>query len=147
MGTATADADEQIDTTEGPILLFDGVCNLCNGFVQFVLRHEAGERFRFASLQSDVATEILEGYDPDAADLDSVVLVEDGQCYTRSTAALKVARHLEPPYRLGRFFIYAPRILRDAVYRLVATSRYRVFGKKDRCMVPSEDTRDRFLDA
>ena len=148
MGTATAETkSESVDTEAGPIVLFDGVCNLCNGFVQFVLNHEGAERFRFASLQSDVASEILDGYDADAEGLDSVILVEDGECYTKSTAALKIARHLESPYSAGRVFIYVPRILRDAVYGLVATSRYRVFGKKDQCMIPDEDTRDRFLDA
>lgn len=140
-------AGHSTPTTDGsPIILFDGVCNLCNGLVRFLIRRDPDGRFRFAPLQSDVGQELLERFDLPTDTLETFVLVEDGECYTKSTAALRTARHLGGVYALLSYLRFVPRPLRDAVYDLVAASRYRVFGRKDRCMIPSPDVEDRFLD-
>lgn len=133
--------------SDGPIVLFDGVCNLCNGFVQFVLRHERDRepRLRFAALQSTVGSELLTAHGLDPASLDSVVLIEGGTARTCSDAVLGVLRHLRAPWRLARIFGVLPRFVRDAGYRVVARSRYRLFGKKDACPMPTAELRTRFL--
>ncbi|RSK23903.1 thiol-disulfide oxidoreductase DCC family protein [Hymenobacter metallilatus] len=128
------------------IILFDGVCNLCNGFVQFVIRHDAAGRFRFAALQSVAGQALLQRHRlPTPPEPDSVVLLMAGQAYTHSAAALGILQHL-PGWRwlarLGQMF---PRPLRDAVYRLIARHRYRWFGRQDACWLPTPELRARFL--
>ena len=143
---ATADREPAavVDGIEKPVLLFDGVCNLCNGLVRFVVTFDAAGTFLFAPLQSPVGQELLERHDLATDDVDTLVLVEDGEHYTRSTAVLKVCRRLDGPLPLLYPAIYLPRGLRDWVYDLVATHRYRVFGKKDACPVPEPELRERF---
>lgn len=131
-----------------PLLLFDGVCNLCDGAVQFVMRHDRAERFVFAPLQSDAATPYLEKAGLDAAYLQSLVLVDEaGRTHVGSDAALQVGRRLDPPWpALARVGLAVPRPVRDAVYRLIAANRYRVFGQKEACRLPTPAERARFLD-
>ena len=131
--------------SDSPILLFDGVCNLCNGLVRFVLKHERGPTMRFASLQSDEGRAVLErfGHPPDA--LDTVVLVESGHAYTKSDAALRAARYLRAPWSWVRCLRVVPRPIRDWVYDRVAQNRYRWFGRRDACSVPTPETAARFL--
>lgn len=133
----------------GPILLFDGVCNLCSKTVQFIVDHEREPTIRFCSIQSEAGSAILERHgrlDVVAnADPDTMIFVEDGQAYDRSTGALKIARHLKAPWRWGRVALILPRFLRDLGYRFVAKNRYRWFGKTDSCLVPSKTLRARFL--
>jgi predicted DCC family thiol-disulfide oxidoreductase YuxK len=131
----------------GPVLLFDGVCNLCNASVQFVIDRDPEARFRFAALQSEVGRELAEGCGIDADALASLVLVEDGRCYTRSSAALRVARGLKKPWPLVAAFTVVPRPLRDVVYDFIAERRYRWFGKEEACRIPTPELRARFLDA
>jgi predicted DCC family thiol-disulfide oxidoreductase YuxK len=128
-----------------PVILFDGVCNLCNGFVQFVIARDPAGRFQFAALQSDSARRLLARLDGGALP-DSVVLVDGGRVYTRSSAALRIARGLRFPWSLARALIIVPRPLRDWVYDLVARHRYQWFGRKDVCMIPTPDLRARFLE-
>ena len=130
-----------------PILLFDGVCNLCDHSVQFVLDHDPRDVFRFASLQSEVGKALLGtcGLDPEA--LDSVVLVDDGVCYVRSEAAWRIATRLDAPWRWLAATRVIPRGLRDVVYDWVARNRYRWFGTREACRIPTPETRARFLDA
>ncbi|MHC5023232.1 MAG: thiol-disulfide oxidoreductase DCC family protein [Planctomycetota bacterium] len=130
----------------GPIILFDGVCNLCNRSVQFVIRRDHGPAFRFATLQSERGRGLMtaRGLDPDS--LESMVLIEDDRAFTRSDAALRIARRLARPWRWLWAFRVVPRGARDFIYGLVARHRYRWFGRRDACMVPSDDLRDRFLD-
>ncbi len=135
----------------GPaIVLFDGVCNLCDAAVQFVLDHDARGRFVFAALQSEEGRRVLAraGMTPGepGADPDSIVLVEGGRAYERSDAALRIARGLGAPWSLAAVFLAVPRFLRDAVYRFVARRRYRWFGKKAACRVPTPSLRERFLE-
>ncbi|MFB6179733.1 MAG: thiol-disulfide oxidoreductase DCC family protein [Halorientalis sp.] len=147
-GESTRDPAAVVDDLDQPVLLFDGVCNLCNGFVRFVVRFDDDGRYRFAPLQSAVAEELLAHYglDPDDDSFDTVVLVDDGAVYTKSTAALRVARHLDGPWPLAYPFVYLPESLRDGVYDLVARYRYRVFGRKDECPMPEPELRERFLE-
>ena len=134
-----------LDTRVHPVVLFDGVCNLCAGWVQFVVPRDEDGTLRFAPLQSDIGATLLEGCGYDAADRESIVLVEDGQCYRKSAAVLRIAAHLDGPWPFARHLRAVPGPLRDVAYDLVARYRYDVFGRKEQCMVPSPDIRDRFL--
>jgi predicted DCC family thiol-disulfide oxidoreductase YuxK len=127
------------------VILFDGVCNLCNGFVQFVIARDPARRFQFASLQSDAAQRRLEGADIAADVPDSIVLLEEGRLFTRSTAALRIARRLRFPWSLAFALIAIPRPVRDGVYNLVARNRYRWFGTRETCMIPTPELEERFL--
>ncbi|MDZ5811163.1 thiol-disulfide oxidoreductase DCC family protein [Halorubrum sp. AD140] len=131
---------------DGPVILFDGVCNLCSGFVQFVLPRDTEEKYRFASLQSDVGKELLAEHDLPSDELESVVLIEDGESYVKSSAIIQIATGLGGFYRLLSPFRYVPRSIRDRIYDFVADHRYRWFGKKDQCMMPSGDVQSRFLE-
>jgi predicted DCC family thiol-disulfide oxidoreductase YuxK len=126
-------------------ILFDGVCNLCNGFVRFVIARDPAERFVFASLQSDAAARMLAGSPVAGRRGESLVLVERGRIFTRSTAALRIVRALGFPWALAFGFILVPAPLRDWVYDFVARHRYRWFGKRDVCMVPTPELKRRFL--
>ncbi len=128
------------------LVLFDGVCNLCNGVVQFVIARDPSNRFQFGALQSASAQRVLDLHDMPDPLPGSIVLVEDGHVFTRSTAALRIARHLAFPWPLASAFFIVPRSLRDWIYDLVARSRYRWFGKREHCMIPSPGVRSRFID-
>ena len=129
-----------------PVVLFDGVCNLCNWLVRFIIARDPRGQFRFASLQSPAAAALLNGRLQHGPLPDSVVLVDGDHIYTQSTAALRVARGLGFPWNLSYVFIVVPLPLRDIVYAWVARNRYGWFGKRDVCMVPTPDLRARFLD-
>ena len=137
--------DEDIPD-DAAVVLFDGVCNLCSGFVQFILPRDSEGKYRFASLQSDVGQALLAEHDLATAELDSVVLIEDGESYVKSSAIIQIATGLGGAYRLLSPFRYVPRAVRDRIYDFVAEHRYRWFGKKDRCMMPSSDVEGRFLE-
>lgn len=131
------------------LILFDGVCNLCNGFVQFVIRHDAAGRFRFAALQSPAGQAVLAAHGADAAAVaaepDSVLLQQGGRLYSHSEAVLRIAQGLGGPWRallLGRLL---PRPWRDAAYRFVARHRYRWFGRQESCWLPTPELKARFL--
>ncbi|MFC6722109.1 thiol-disulfide oxidoreductase DCC family protein [Halobacteriaceae archaeon SHR40] len=128
-----------------PVVLFDGVCNLCEGSVKFLIQRDPEGVFRFAPLQSTVAEELLASHDIDPTDLDSVVLVEGEEVYTKSDAVLRAAHHLGGIYRLLPPFEILPRSLRNRLYDFVADRRYGWFGKKEQCMMPTPDIRSRFL--
>jgi predicted DCC family thiol-disulfide oxidoreductase YuxK len=135
-----------------PIILYDGVCGLCNRLVQFLLKHDREGHLRFASLQSDFAAKVLGRHGIDPKDLDTVQVVvkydqPDERVLQRSDAILRAGRELGGFWgasaSVGKV---VPRPLRDLVYRFVATNRYRVFGKYDTCMLPDANQRSRFLD-
>ncbi|WP_138004515.1 thiol-disulfide oxidoreductase DCC family protein [Halalkalirubrum salinum] len=135
------------DISEGyPIVLFDGVCNLCTGFVQFLIPRDPEGQFKFASLQSDVGEQLLAEHDLDTERLDSIVLVDGDDVYVKSSAVIRIASRLGGVYALARPLRFLPRALRDWGYDIVAANRYRVFGKKDQCMMPTEDIQSRFLE-
>lgn len=127
------------------IILFDGVCNFCNGSVNFIIEHDSASYFRFAPLQSEIGQSLLKKHALDQSGIDSVVLIENGEAFTHSTAALKIARHLDGFWSRLAVFLIVPRFLRDVFYKLFARYRYALFGKKDACMMPTPDLRARFL--
>ena len=127
------------------IVLFDGVCNLCSGFVQFVINRDPRGLFRFASLQSDEALPYLKDLQLPAGELSTVVLYENGRFYTRSTAALRILKTLSGAWPALYPAIVFPRFLRDAVYNFIASNRYRWFGKQESCMLPTPELKSRFL--
>ena len=128
-----------------PVIFFDGVCNLCNAAVQFILKHDKAGRFKLAALQSAAAAELLESHRLETDAVDSILLLENGKVYTRSTAALRIARRLSGGWRFLYIFIMVPAFLRDFVYKLIARNRYRIWGARDSCMVPGPGVQDRFL--
>ena len=129
-----------------PVLLFDGACHLCHGAVRFVLRHERAPRVLFAALQSDTGHALLRDLDLPPGILDSMVLFEDGRVFTRSEAALRLARHLRIPWSWGRALLRLPRACRDPLYDWIARHRYRWFGRADEvCLVPEPTVQERFL--
>lgn len=127
------------------VVLFDGVCNLCNGAVRFIIARDAGGVFKFAALDSDAARAVLGGREFARPLPDSIVLVDDGGVWTRSTAALRIARRLRFPWPALYALIAVPRPARDWVYDFVAARRYRWFGKRDVCWVPTPELDARFL--
>ena len=134
------------DPEPGPIILFDGVCNLCHRSVQFVLPRDKKGVFRFASLQSPVGQALLKKYGLSDGQTDSFVLVEMGRVYTRSSAALRVVKKLKGLWPLLTVTWIVPRPLRDRVYDYVARHRYQWFGKEESCWLPTPEWKGRFLD-
>lgn len=127
------------------LVLFDGVCNLCNAIVRFIIPRDPHGHFQFATLTSDVAARALAGA-PRAAKLaESVLLIDEGRIFTRSDAALRIFRRLTFPWPLAYGLIVLPKALRDRVYDAVARRRYRWFGRRDQCMIPDPSIRSRFL--
>ena len=126
-------------------ILFDGVCNLCNGFVRFVIERDPHAQFRFGALSSDAAVKVLADAGVRGPIPDSIVLVLDGRAYCRSDAPLRIARGLRFPWPLLAVFLIVPRFVRDRVYDVIAARRYRWFGRRDVCMVPTADLKQRFL--
>ena len=135
---------------EGPIVLFDGVCNLCAGAVRFIIPRDRRGRFRFAALQSEAACRILAGAGMTAPEPggspESLVLVADGRAHVRSGAALRIAAGLDRGWPLLAVLLVIPAPLRDLAYRFVARNRYRWFGKETACDVPRIDEARRFID-
>jgi predicted DCC family thiol-disulfide oxidoreductase YuxK len=132
-------------TNEGAVVLFDGVCNLCNGWVRFVIQRDTARRFRFASLQSAFAHGTLGEHGFPRDYLGSMFLFEDGVLYAKSDAFLRIARHLGGAWPFIAVFAVVPRTLRDAIYDWVARNRYRWFGRSESCMVPRKEDAVRFL--
>lgn len=141
----------------GAILLFDGVCNFCDSSVNFVIAHDSANYFKFAPLQSEAGRELADKFgirfegnienkeDDGAVPIDSVILIEGDKAYTHSTAALRIARRLDGIWSWAYAFIIVPAFIRDFFYRLFARYRYRLFGKKDFCMMPTPELKQRFL--
>lgn len=133
------------DMSEHPVILFDGVCNFCNGSIDFIAKRDPAGRFRFASLQSEAGRQLLRNHGLPENDLDTMVLVDTDGAHVRSTAGLRIVRGLRPPWPLLYAFIVLPRPLRDALYNVIARNRYRWFGKRETCRLPTPAERDRFL--
>lgn len=127
------------------MILFDGVCNLCDAWVQFVIRRDPPGTFRFAALQSEAAAQLLERHGHANEDLSTMILVDGGRVYVRSSAGLRVLRRLRWPWPLLSVFLLVPAFLRDPFYRLVSSRRYRWFGKKECLLIPAAEQASRFL--
>lgn len=135
-----------INTTTSPILFFDGVCNLCNGLVQFIIRHDKKKVFLFASLQSEIGRQAKEQVTTlQKSTPGSVILFYKGTWHTHSSAALYVFKLLGWPWTLLFIGIVIPRFLRDGVYNFISRNRYKWFGKQNECMIPAPGIMDRFL--
>lgn len=128
------------------IILFDGVCNLCNKSIQFIIKRDKKDVFRFASLQSNLGQQFIEKLKIDRSQTDSMILTaSEGAHYVKSTAALRIAKELSG-YRWMGFFLYLPRFLRDGIYDIIAKNRYKWFGKRNECMIPTPELKAKFLD-
>lgn len=125
------------------IILFDGVCNFCNSSVNFIIERDKQNYFKFAPLQSESGQKYIEQFD--LSELDSIILVENEKAFTHSTAALKIAKALGGIWSLFYIFIIVPKFIRDFFYKLFAQYRYKLFGKKDQCMMPTPEIREKFL--
>ncbi|MDW3193496.1 MAG: thiol-disulfide oxidoreductase DCC family protein [Cytophagales bacterium] len=127
------------------VILFDGVCNLCNSSVNFVIDRDTQQHFKFASLQSDFGQDQVQKIGDDPSQLNSIVLIEGDRFYRKSTAALRVARKLSGGWPMLYAFIIIPPFLRDLIYDFIAKNRYRWFGKEDACRIPTPELSHRFL--
>ena len=129
-----------------PVILFDGICNLCSGSVQFIIKHDSKRQFRYASLQSDFGRQIMQHFGLPANELNSFILLEDEKIYTKSTGALRVAKKLNGLWPVLYAFIIVPPFVRNAVYSFIAKNRYKWFGKKEACWLPTPELKSLFLD-
>lgn len=139
---------QDVNLSAGPIQMFDGVCNLCNGMVQYVLLHDRSQRIRFLSLQDPKAEAILARYNAqhERVSMNSLILLDNGKLYRESDAVLRLARHMGGWYKVvGMLGWLVPRFLRDSVYRTISRNRYRWFGKQDECMLPRPEWKARFV--
>jgi len=127
------------------IVLFDGVCNLCNVSVQFIIKRDKKGKFRFASLQSEFGKKQIEKYKIDILKSDSVIYIANNKAYMQSSAALRIVKQLDGFWPVLFFFVVVPPFIRNSLYNFVAKNRYRWFGKKDLCMVPDSELKSRFL--
>jgi len=128
-----------------PVILFDGVCNLCSGSVQFILKRDKEKRFLFASLQSAYGQNLLKQFNLPADNFNSFILYQDGNIFSKSTGALKMFQQLKG-WRWVKIFWVVPKFIRDAVYNVIANNRYKWFGKKEECWLPTLELKARFLE-
>lgn len=127
------------------LIIFDGVCNFCNGAVNFIIERDPSGKFIFTPVQSALAQEMLRSFGIASLGIDTFLLVKDGQTYVRTNAALEIARDLTGYWYLFIIFKIVPRPIRDWFYRILAQNRYRLFGKTNSCMVPAPEVRNRFV--
>lgn len=132
-------------TSTHKIILFDGVCNLCNSSVQLVLKNDAKDTFRLAALQSDVGQQLIQKFGIDTSETDSIILIDGEIYYSKSTAALKIAKHLSGAFPLLYAFMIVPKFIRNIVYDYIAKNRYKWYGKQESCMIPTTELKSKFL--
>lgn len=131
--------------TNNHIILFDGVCNLCNSSINFVIEKDTKNLFKFGALQEEPGISLLKKHTIDTTATDSIILIENNKVYTKSSAALRVAKRLSGFWPLLYVFIIIPPFIRNKVYDYIAKNRYKWYGKKDRCMIPTPALKDKFL--
>ncbi len=130
------------------IILFDGVCNLCNGVIQFVIKRDKKDTFRYAALQSEIGAKLIAERAIDTTKVDSIILIEPGVAYfTKSDAALEISKSFSGGWKLLSVFTWIPKSFRDVVYDQIARNRYKLFGRKDACMIPTPELQAKFLDS
>ena len=130
---------------DNPVILFDGVCNFCNGAINFVLKQDKKEIFRFAPLQSEAGKKLLQQYNLSTKEFDSFVLIDNGKVYKKSAASLRVMNKLPWYWKEAQILWIVPGFIRNAIYDFIATNRYKWFGKKEQCMIPTPEMRSRFV--
>jgi len=133
------------DDLNHDIILFDGVCNLCNSSVQYVIKRDKKDRFRFTVLQEEPGLSLIEEFNIDSSKTDSIILLTKGKVYTKSSAALRIAKQIGGVTSLLYIFILVPPFIRNWMYDYIAKNRYKWYGKKDVCMIPSPELRSKFL--
>ncbi len=126
------------------IILFDGVCNLCNSSVRFIIKHDHRQVFKFGSLQSEAGSELLKN-EPGLRDSNTVILIDNGEMYTKSDAFIRIMHDLGRPYKYFSLLRIIPSFIRDFFYKLISKHRYKIFGRKDNCMVPDDRIKNRFI--
>ncbi|ACJ31352.1 Conserved hypothetical protein [Shewanella piezotolerans WP3] len=131
---------------QSQVIIFDGICNLCHGVVNFVINHDKHQRFVFASLQSNTGRRYLSKFGVTEVALDSVILIKADKCYLRSDAAIEIAKSLDAPWSLLRFSCFLPKIVRDRLYNALAKQRYRLFGTRAICLLPTAAVKSRFIE-
>ena len=133
-----------MEVTDNPVLFFDGVCNMCNRWIDFLVRHDRKQRYRFAPLQGTTATYAIPEY-VQSGEYETMVFVEGGNVFTQSTGALRVIAGLGGIWSLAKVLLWIPAPVRDVVYRFIARNRYRWFGQKDTCRLPTPEEKNLFL--
>lgn len=134
----------QLSDNKHPLLLFDGICNFCNQWVNFIIRNDKEKKIRFAPLQSDAGKSIIKKFNI-SSDGDTVVLIDNEKIFTKSSAALRIMKHIGGAYYLLLLFMIVPKYIRDVFYDGIARNRYKWWGKRNECMIPTEDVKDRFV--
>lgn len=135
------------DSEINNIIFFDGVCNLCNSSVNFVIDRDPEAKFTFAPLQSDFANDTLKSTNVDSHDLESIIFLSNGKFYSRSRAALEIANKMKGIWPMLYVFIIVPRFVRDFIYNWIAKNRYKWFGKRESCRIPTPELKARFVDS
>jgi predicted DCC family thiol-disulfide oxidoreductase YuxK len=131
---------------QNPIILFDGVCNFCNYWVIFAIKRDRKKKLRFTTLQGLTASQLLPKYNIHPSSLSSAILIDKGKAFTQSSAAIRICRYLKGGWKLFYGLMIIPKFIRDAIYNIIARNRYKWFGKKETCMVPTPELKERFLD-
>jgi predicted DCC family thiol-disulfide oxidoreductase YuxK len=131
---------------EKQIVLFDGVCNFCNYWVNFAIKRDKKKKLKFTTLQGETAKQLLPQYNINPSSLSSVILIDTGKAYTQSSAAIRICKYLNGGWKLFYGLMIIPKFIRDFFYNIIARNRYRWFGKKESCIVPTPELRERFLD-
>lgn len=129
---------------QNPVIFFDGVCNLCNASVQFAIEHDKKNDFRFTALQGEYAKTILPKYNLDLTKIDSIILIENNRLYTKSSAALRIAKRLSGLWPMLYAFIIIPKFIRDWFYDIIAKNRYKWWGMQENCWVPTPELKEKF---
>ena len=127
------------------IILFDGVCNLCNGAVTYIIKRDKKNLFKFAALQSEIGQQLISKFNIDTSKVDSIILIDGEKHYEKSSAALRIAKYLSGAYPLLFGFMVVPKFIRNAVYDYIAKNRYKWFGKMESCMIPTAALKSKFL--
>jgi len=128
------------------LIIFDGVCNFCSASTNFIIKRDPESKFKFATVQSDTGVQLLSKLNIDPSAPNTFVLIKNESVFLKSNAALEIAKELSGPLQLMSYMRFIPRVIRDSIYDLVARNRYRIMGKRDSCMVPTENIRARFID-
>jgi predicted DCC family thiol-disulfide oxidoreductase YuxK len=132
-------------TADSSIILFDGMCNFCNSSINFIIKHDKKNHFRFAPLQSEAGKQLLNQLNLIDSNSDTIILIENNKLYKRSDAVLRIAKHLDRAYFLLFGFLIIPRFLRDGVHKYISLNRYKWFGKNDICIIPTPELRRKFI--
>jgi len=131
---------------EQPVILFDGICNFCNGTVNFIIERDKGKRFKFAALQSEAGQRILKKLNVNVTDFDTIILTDGERYFERSTAALKILKGLGGIWQIFYSLMIIPAFIRNFFYDIIAKNRYKWFGKRDTCRIPTPELRESFLE-